>query len=177
MIVDFFRRDGILSAVQFMGYPEPQADPPIYDRIRQLPSIGNTLRLADYSNLALEMAEMTNTRNRRNAYWTLTMEYDILLLRSALDLWVQTTEPHSSRFQTAFDVNHITPAMRNRASREEGLGDLYGLEGPDIPLTLILLTGTWDKESDDEEVTGILRGLGNSIEDLARQCGKGCGFK
>lgn len=176
MIMDFYRIGGLLMVVQFVGYPEPHPDPPIYNRMRQIPSVTNTFRVAQYSNLASEMAEATDVRGKRNAYWTLAMEYDISLLRSALELWDRATKPHHPQFRMAFDVNHITPAMRNKSSRE-GLGDLYGLAGPDVPLTNILITGTWENEGDDAEITGIMREIGNRIEELAQQRGKGCTFK
>ncbi|KAE8156552.1 hypothetical protein BDV40DRAFT_305962 [Aspergillus tamarii] len=176
MIVDFFRRDGVMIAVHFMGYPEPLADPPIYDEICRIPSVGNTLRLADYSNLAAEMQNVTDSRGKRNAYWTVCMAYDLDLLRSAYTAWAQITEPYAKRLRFAFDVNHITPAMRNKGAGE-GYGNVYGLEGPNEPLTNILLTSTWTDEADDEEVALVLGKLGAAIEDLSREHGKFQSFR
>ncbi|KAL4766866.1 hypothetical protein BDW60DRAFT_212518 [Aspergillus nidulans var. acristatus] len=176
MIVDFFRKDGMMIAVHFMGYPEPLNDPPIYDEIRRIPSVGNTLRLAEYSNLAEEMQQVTDCRGMRNAYWTVCMGYNIHLLRAAYANWARITQPYVGRLRFAFDVNHITPAMRNQAARK-GSGNLYGLEGPDEPLTIILLTSTWTDEGDDEEVVSVLTRLGAMIEALAQEHGKYQSFK
>lgn len=176
MIMDFFRQDGKMVVAQFMGYPEPLSDPPIFKNLRSIPSAMNTLRLADNSDLASEMAQITDSRGKRNSYWTLSMEYNISLLRSAFELWAKKTSPFEDRFRFAFDVNHITAAMRNKAARE-GRHNLYGLEGPDEPLTNILLTAVWEKENDDAQVQSILRDLGESVEVLARSRGKDRMFK
>ncbi|KAI1390871.1 uncharacterized protein F4822DRAFT_442108 [Hypoxylon trugodes] len=176
MIMDFVRRDGEMFVAQFIGYTEPRKDPPTYDAILRIPTVANTLRLADYSALAEEMTEVTDSRGKRNAYWTLAMEYDINLLKSACALWAKMTEPHANHFRFAFDVNHITATMRNKAARE-GVGNIYGLEGPDKPLTNILLTAVWEDGSDDETAMAILRSLGTAIEALAQQDGKECLFK
>ncbi|KAL2071017.1 hypothetical protein VTL71DRAFT_14043 [Oculimacula yallundae] len=176
MILDFYRRDGVLMVVEFMGYPDPKPDPPIYDKIRQIPSLDNTLRVAHYSDLAQEMTVATDCSNKRNMYWTLAMEYDIKLLRSALEIWIEGTALSTEKFSTAFDVNHITPAMRNKSSRN-GLGNLYGLEGANVPLTNILLTGTWENASDDAEINELLKGITHRIEALAKKEGKDCAFK
>lgn len=176
MIMDFFRKDGQILVAQFMGYPEPLENPPIFHGLRRIPNVTNTLRLADYSDLASEMAEATDSTGKRNAYWTLAVEYDIDLVRSIYELWARTTEPHTNRARFALDLNHITPAMRNRAARQ-GVPNVYGLEGPDWPLINILLTGVWDNEVDDEAVTAVLRDLGSAIEALAERRGKSLRFK
>ncbi|GAT20537.1 FAD binding domain-containing protein [Aspergillus luchuensis] len=176
MIVDFFRRDGMMIAVHFMGYPEPLANPPIYDEICRIPSVGNTLRLAEYSNLAAEMQEVTDSRGKRNAYWTVCIGYNIDLLKSAYVAWAQITEPYAKRLRFAFDVNHITPAMRNKGA-DEGYENVYGLEGPNEPLTNILLTSTWEDKADDDEVVSVLERLGATIENLAREYGKFQSFR
>ncbi|KAM5372615.1 hypothetical protein ACJZ2D_007389 [Fusarium nematophilum] len=176
MILDFTRQEGQIVVAQFIGYPEPVENPPIFDGFRRIPSLLSTLRLADYSALATEMANTTDSRGKRNAYWTLALQYDIGLLRAIYNLWAGNTEPYASRFQLVLDMNHITPAMRNKAARE-GAGNLYGLEGPELPLTNILLTNVWENESDDEEGVAILRNLGNEIESLARRQGSSIPFK
>ncbi|KAL4982399.1 hypothetical protein BDW68DRAFT_192192 [Aspergillus falconensis] len=176
MIVDFFRHDGRMVAVQFMGYTEPVANPTIYDRICAIPSVDRTLRLADHSNLAAEMAEVTDSRGKRNAYWTLAMGYDINLLRSVYNVWAKITAPFSDRLRFALDVNHITPAMRIKAARE-GRENVYGLEDLDVTMTLVLLTAVWEKESDDDEVNLILKRLYHAIESLTREFGHSHSFR
>ncbi|KAL4769304.1 hypothetical protein BDW60DRAFT_210228 [Aspergillus nidulans var. acristatus] len=177
MIVDFCRgEDGRMVAVQFMGYPEPVAKPPIYERICAIPSAARTLRLADYSNLAAEMAEVTDSRGKRNAYWTLAMGYDINLIKSVYDVWAKMTEPCGDRLRFALDLNHITPAMRNKAAAD-GRGNVYGLEGPDTPMINVLLTAVWENESDDDEATSTLKGLYNAIEALTRQFAQSHSFR
>lgn len=176
MIIDFYWENGALRAAHFMGYPEPVADPPIYDEIRRIPHAGSTLRLASYSDLIKEMEEVTYCTGKRNVYWTFSMEYDIDLLRVVLNGWAQMTKPYSERFRFAFDVNHITAAMRNKAAHE-GQPNLYGLEGPDEPLTNILLTGSWEDPLQDEQATSIMTDLGLRLEAVAKARGKSRSFK
>ncbi|KAH7177106.1 hypothetical protein EDB81DRAFT_864428 [Dactylonectria macrodidyma] len=174
MILDFVRKDGEMVAAQFVGYPDSLPNPHIYDGFRRIPSVMNTLRLADYSALAAEVAEVTDSGGQRNGYWTTAMEYDINLLKAVYKLWAEKTE--TCRMKTVLDFNHITPGMRNKAARE-GKRNLYGLEGPDEPLSNILLTATWDNESDDEEAASLLKSLGDAIDDLARRHGKSLQFR
>lgn len=176
LIVDFYRHEGKMVAAQFIGYPEPRPDPPIFNGLRRIPSALNTLRLADNSALAAEIAEVTDSKGKRNMYWTFSMEYDINLLKSVYTLWAGKTEPYAGRSRFALDINHITPVMRNKASRE-GQGNMYGLEGPDEPLTNILLTAVWEDERDDKYVTDILRGLSVAIEAFAGKRGKSRRFR
>lgn len=176
MIMDFVPKGGRMLCALYMGYPGISPDPAIFRRLRNIPSVANTLRVSDYSELATEMAEATNSRGKRNAYWTLSMEYDIDLVRSVYDVFTQTTNRYLNRYRFALDFNHITPAMRNQAARE-GTANVYGLEGPDEHLTNILITAVWENESDDAQITTILRQLGAAFEELARQRGKDRQFK
>ncbi|KAL2681426.1 hypothetical protein Neosp_009037 [[Neocosmospora] mangrovei] len=176
LIMDFTWRDNEPIVGLSMGYPEPVDNPPIFDGLRLLPSLFSTLRLDDCSSLATEVAEVTDSRGKRNTYWTLAVQYDIELLKSVYQLWVRTTKPHASRFQLTLDINHITPAMRNKAARE-GSGNMYELEGANEPLTNVMLTIVWEKEADDKEVTALLKSLGTEIEALAKQHGKFVPFK
>ncbi|KAJ4206408.1 hypothetical protein NW759_014197 [Fusarium solani] len=176
LIMDFTWRDNGPVVGLSMGYPEPVDNPPIFDGLRLVPSLFSTLRLDDCSSLATEVAEVTDSRGKRNTYWTLAMEYDIVLLKSVYELWARTTKPHASRFELTLDINHITPAMRNKAARESR-GNLYGLEGANEPLTNIMLTIVWENEADDREVTALLKSLGSEIEALVEQHGKSVPFK
>jgi len=177
MIMDFVPKDGgRMACALYMGYPGTEPDPAIFRRLSNIPSLVNSLRVADYSDLATEMAERTNSRGRRNAYWTLSMEYDIDLIRSIYNLFNETSRRYNDRYRFALDFNHITPTMRNKAARE-GTGNVYGLEGPDEPLTNVLITAVWEKDSDNEQITTLLREMGTAFEELARQRGKSRLFK
>lgn len=171
LILDFARKDNVMLAIAFMAYPGSVQNPPIYDGFRRVPGIVDTLRLADNSNLATEMAEVTYSRGKRNAYWTQAMDYDIDLVKAIYALYVEKSEPFVQEFRMALDFNHITPAMRNRAARR-GTGNVYGLEGPDMPLSNVLLTMVWDDASLDDKVFSVLRQLGAEVVALAQQRGK-----
>ncbi|CAG9946944.1 unnamed protein product [Clonostachys rosea f. rosea IK726] len=116
LIMDFFQLDGRMVVAKFMGFLAPQPNPAIFQGLCSIPKVHDTLRLDQYSGLAKEMQEVTNCRGERNTYWTLAMRYDIRLLKDCYELWARMTKAYEDRFRFAFDVNHITPAMRNQAA-------------------------------------------------------------
>lgn len=176
VILDFFRREGKVVAVEFPAYPELKADPPIYHAFRRVPSTGNTLRLCNNSDLAIEQAKATDATGMRNAYWTNSMEYEPELLKDIYRMWIEKTEVVGEKFHAALDYNHIAPRQRNQAPHMS-CANVYGLEGPDEPLINVLLTMTWKDEEQDEEVQDLIRDIGNLVEVLARRHGKYRSFK
>lgn len=170
MIVDFARQEGNLIALLSIGYPEPVSNPPIYDVIRHIPNVLDTLRIDSNSNLAKEEAEATDSRGVRNLYWVLVMDYNLEVMKKIYAYWKEKTTPYVGRISISLDFNHITPAMRNKAARD-GNPNIYNLEGPDEPLSNILLTCVWEKAIDDEEATRLHRSIGTGIEDIAKERG------
>ncbi|KAJ4186935.1 hypothetical protein NW759_016922 [Fusarium solani] len=176
LLMDFARVNGTLIVAQFMSYPEPVQDPPVFDSFRPIPAAMDTLRLTNYSDLAIEMAQITDTRGKRNTYWTRAFKYDIDLLKSIYKVWVTTSESYADRLLAALDVQLIMPQMRKAAS-SSGVGNVLGLEDSDEILQLIVLSIIWENETDDEEVMDIIRQLDADIEVLVQQRGKHHDFK
>ncbi|EGU81303.1 hypothetical protein FOXB_08198 [Fusarium oxysporum f. sp. conglutinans Fo5176] len=170
MILDITRVNGSIAAVEFIGYPELVQNPPLYDSIYALSSSANTLRLANYTDLAAEMAVVTNSRGLRNTYRTLTIEYDAELLREIFDTWAEITEPHAAVITASLDINVITSQMRNRSSRT--IKNTYGLGGATNQLIIVMFSLSWDDGAQDTTSHRLVQDLGNSVESLADQVGK-----
>ncbi|KAH7194934.1 hypothetical protein DER44DRAFT_849603 [Fusarium oxysporum] len=170
MILDITRVNGSIAAVEFIGYPEPVENPPLYDSIYPLSRSANTLRLANYTDLAAEMAVVTNSRGLRNTYRTLTIEYDAELLREIFDTWAEITEPHAAVITASLDINVITSQMRNRSSRT--IKNTYGLEGATNQLIIVMFSLSWDDGAQDTTSHRLVQDLGNAVENLADQVGK-----
>ncbi|KAH7232386.1 uncharacterized protein BKA55DRAFT_667361 [Fusarium redolens] len=170
MILDITRVNGSITAVEFIGYPEPVENPPLYDSVYALSSSGSTLRLANYTDLAAEMAVVTNSRGLRNTYRTLTVEYDAELLREIFDIWAEVTEPHAAVITATLDINVITSQMRNRSSRT--IKNTYGLGGATNQLIIVMFSLSWDDDAQDTISHRLVQDLGNAIENLANQAGK-----
>ncbi|KAL7758339.1 hypothetical protein ACKLNR_012866 [Fusarium oxysporum f. sp. zingiberi] len=170
MILDITRVNGSIAAVEFIGYPEPVENPPLYDSIYALSSSANTLRLANYTDLAAEMAVVTNSRGLRNTYRTLTIEYDAELLREIFDTWAEITEPHAAVITASLDINVITSQMRNRSSRT--IKNTYGLGGATNQLIIVMFSLSWDDGAQDTTSHRLVQDLGNAVESLADQVGK-----
>ncbi|RYC93790.1 hypothetical protein BFJ63_vAg3428 [Fusarium oxysporum f. sp. narcissi] len=170
MILDITRVNGSIAAVEFIGYPEPVENPPLYDSIYALSSSANTLRLANYTDLAAEMAVVTNSRGLRNTYRTLTIEYDAELLRKIFDTWAEITEPHAEVITATLDFNVITSQMRNRSSRT--IKNTYGLGGSTNQLIIVMFSLSWEDGAQDTTSHRLVQDLGNTVESLAHQVGK-----
>jgi hypothetical protein len=108
LIMDFARVNGTLIVAQYWSYPDPVENPPVFDSLQSVPNVLDTLRLTTYSDLAMEMAQLTDTRGRRNLYWTRSFKYDIESLRSVYDLWYASSEHNKDYLMGALDVQLIT---------------------------------------------------------------------
>jgi FAD/FMN-containing dehydrogenase len=173
MFMDFARVNGTLIVAQYMYYAEPVKNPKIYDDFRSIPAVVDTIRLANHSEFAKEMEQITDTRGKRNLYWTRTFGFDIELLKSIYRLWVKTSESYADRLTAALDAQLIYPKMR----KDSSTGSLFGLDDSDDVLQLIVLSIIWEDEADDEEAVKIVRELDAAIDKLVNLRGKHRDFK
>ncbi|KAF4502026.1 FAD binding domain containing protein [Fusarium agapanthi] len=160
MFMDFARVDGTLIVAQYMYYADPVKDPKILDVFRPVPAVMDTLRIANHSDFAKEMEQITDTRAKRNLYWTRTFGFDI-------------SEAYADRLTAALDVQLISPKMRKELSD----GSLFGLDDSDDVLQLIVISIIWENEADDEEAVIIVRRLDADIDRLIKARGKHRDFK
>lgn len=173
MFMDFARVNGTLIVAQYMCYAEPVNDPMIFDDFRPIPAVIDTLRMANHSEFAKEMEQITDTRGRRNLYWTRTFSFDIELLKSIYGLWVKISDSYADRLTAALDAQLIYPKMR----KDSSAGSLFGLDDSDDVLQLIVLSIIWEDEADDEEAVKIVRELDAEIDILVKVRGKHREFK
>ncbi|RKK69635.1 hypothetical protein BFJ69_g12576 [Fusarium oxysporum] len=173
MFMDFARVNGTLIVAQYMYYAEPVKDPMIFDDFRPIPAVIDTLRLANHSEFAKEMEQITDTRGKRNLYWTRTFSFDIELLKSIYGLWVKTSDSYADRLTAALDAQLIYPKMR----KDSSAGSLFGLDDSDDVLQLIVLSIIWEDEADDEEAVKIVQELDAEIDILVKVRGKHREFK
>ncbi|KAG7424939.1 Bifunctional solanapyrone synthase [Fusarium oxysporum f. sp. raphani] len=173
MFMDFARVNGTLIVAQYMYYAEPVKDPMIFDDFRPIPAVIDTLRLANHSEFAKEMEQITDTRGKRNLYWTRTFSFDIELLKSIYGLWVKISDSYADRLTAALDAQLIYPKMR----KDSSAGSLFGLDDSDDVLQLIVLSIIWEEEADDEEAVKIVQELDAEIDILVKVRGKHREFK
>ncbi|KAF5554154.1 FAD binding domain-containing protein [Fusarium mexicanum] len=173
MFMDFARVNGTLIVAQYMYYAEPVKDPKILDVFRPVPAVMDTLRIANHSDFAKEMEQITDTRAKRNLYWTRTFGFDIELLKSIYELWVKISDAYADRLTAALDAQLIYPKMRKGPSA----GSLFGLDDSNDVLQLIVISIIWENEADDEEAISIVRKLDADIGRLIKARGKHRDFK
>ncbi|KAG5754941.1 hypothetical protein H9Q69_010561 [Fusarium xylarioides] len=155
MFMDFARVNGTLIVAQYIYYAEPVKDPKIFDAFRP------------------EMEIITDTRAKRNLYWTRTFGFDIELLKSIYRLWVKISDAYGDRLRAALDAQLIYPKMRKGSSA----GSLFGIDDSDDVLQLIVIRIIWENEADDEEAIAIVRKLDADIDRLIKARGKHRDFK
>ncbi|PIA94128.1 hypothetical protein CB0940_08906 [Cercospora beticola] len=163
-------KDTELIALVQMAYCEPTPEPAVFQALRELPSTHNSGRLASSFDFETEMAEMTYVTAKRNIYWTICMQYNKDLLKAAFEIWQKSTAGPPASAAPAFDIQFLAPALRNKSARE-GLGELFGIQGPDEPLVNLNVAATWTDEKDDKAVTSLTRNIVADIEELARTRG------
>ncbi|EXK25805.1 hypothetical protein FOMG_17576 [Fusarium oxysporum f. sp. melonis 26406] len=173
LFMDFARVNGTLIIAQYMYYSEPVKDPKIFDNFRPIPAVIDTLRIANHSDFAKEMEQITDTRSKRNLYWTRTFNFDVELLKSIYGLWVNISEAYADRLTAALDAQLIYPKMRKGSSA----GRLFGLDDSEDVLQLIVISIIWENEADDEEAIKIVRELDADIDRLVKLRGTHRDFK
>jgi len=154
--------EGPLRLLQYMAYTEPEADLPIFEELRKVPTIESSLGLTDYTALAQNIAGLQDGVGHRAAVATLTLKLDIDLLNFAYDVFVTEAAPKSSYINATMEF-HAIPRTTSPA------GNRFGLEGADGPLISFLLIFTTSDAQYDNEVTETLQKILGLIESEAKK--------
>jgi hypothetical protein len=154
--------EGPLRLIQYMAYTEPQADLPIFDELRKVPTIESSLGLTDYTTLAQNIAGLQDGVGYRAAVATLTLKLDKDLLNFAYDVFVEVASPKSEYINSTMEF-HAIPRTTNPA------GNMFGLEGADGPLISFLLIFVTSDAKHDNEVTETLQKIIGRVEEESKK--------
>ena len=135
-IVIFTYDEGPLQVLQYLVYTEPVADLPMFDGLRQVPTVESSLGMTDYLDLAGNIADLQNGNGDRANVATLTFRLDIEMLNFAFDVFVQEAAP-IAHYITGTMEFHAIPRTFSPAD------NVYGLDNAEEPLiSFLLIFGT-----------------------------------
>lgn len=154
--------EGPLRLIQYMVYTEPQADLPLFDELRKVPTIESSLGMTDYTTMAENIAGLQDGVGYRAAIATLTIKLDQDLLNFAYDVFVEEASPQSKHINSTMEF-HAIPRTTNPA------GNMFGLEGADGPLISFLLIFVTSDANYDNEVTRMQQTIIRRVEEEARK--------
>ncbi|KAI4944260.1 hypothetical protein J4E91_008815 [Alternaria rosae] len=154
--------EGPLRLIQYMVYTEPQADLPIFEELRKVPTIESELGLTDYTALANNIAGLQDGVGFRAAVATLTLKLNKDLLNFAYDVFVTEAGPKSQYINSTMEF-HAIPQTPSPAENR------FGLEGVDGPLVSFLLIFVTSEARYDNEVTETLQKIIGLVEKEARK--------
>ncbi|EED16129.1 conserved hypothetical protein [Talaromyces stipitatus ATCC 10500] len=146
-IIIFDALGGEVVVRQYIVYTEPKKDLPMFDRLRQVPAVDSSLGIADYTDLAADIADLQEGNGYRHAVATITVKLDQKLLEFIYDTYVQHAAKISEHSAGCLEF-HALP----RASNPED--NMYGLKKSDEHLIAIMLGfSTASPERDHELIT------------------------
>ncbi|KAI1363924.1 hypothetical protein F5Y08DRAFT_353982 [Xylaria arbuscula] len=159
---------GVAIVNQF-AYSKPQANPPVYEALLQLPSVGpNSLRIASMGNLALETGALQQ-QGARQIYMVTTFLSAVPVLNAT---WACFNEgvPDIQGIEGivwSLVLEPLPPAFYARHGKMNSLG----LSNRTEPLVVVLLTASWSNAADDDVVAGAAKKLLGDIESATQALG------
>ncbi|KAK5049448.1 hypothetical protein LTR84_004377 [Exophiala bonariae] len=147
-ILIFVCDQGSLQLLQYLVYTEPIAELPMFDGLRNVPTIESSLGLTDYSTLADNIANLQHGHGDRASCSTVTFRLDQDFLHYAFDVFFQESSPVSNYIQGTMEF-HALPRTLSPADNIFGLDTITG------PLISFLLIFSSKDECHDAEVIAI----------------------
>ncbi|TVY83940.1 Bifunctional solanapyrone synthase [Lachnellula suecica] len=155
-------------------YTKDITDPPIMMPFTQAsPQFMNTMRISDVSDFATEASQFASA-GLRTQFATTTFGGPLSMLTTVQQIW-------SNSISTIASISGINWAMTIQPwphpFEAQGSGNSLGLSSSDGPLTLFLLSYSWDLASDDEAATTAAQKLIAAIDAATQKAGHYHSFK
>jgi len=121
-IIIFTYDEGPLQVLQYIVYTEPVAGLPMFDGLKQVPTIESTLGMTDYLDLAGNIADLQQGNGDRANVATVTFRLDLEMLNFAYDVFVKESAPITDRITGTLEF-HALPRTLSPVDNVYGLGD------------------------------------------------------
>ncbi|KAI0965161.1 putative oxidoreductase [Xylaria arbuscula] len=170
LITSFVLKTGVppLLATN-LEYTKPVEYPPSLKRITAIPSLSSTLRLANMTELSVELAS-TQSYGLRQLSVEITLATNVAILKTVFLRWQDTLSAiqlAASVDTWAISLEPLPPAIYQRRSESNSLG----LEDRSQSLMILLLSAAWADTEDDTLVEQTARSMFLDIEIEAKRLG------
>ena len=151
-------------------YTKPEAEPPVFAPLMEIPTFYNTMRIDSMASISAELAA-TSPRGGRASFMTLTHGATLPMLEAVLAAF--NTSVAAVRGVDAItwtlSLEPLPPAIYERHAHDNALG-LDGRGGKGLVVTL--LTAMWSDAADDATVEAAGEALHDDIKAAAQELGE-----
>ncbi|EEA23203.1 hypothetical protein TMatcc_002060 [Talaromyces marneffei ATCC 18224] len=162
LVPSFGYFNGSSFIVNSLEYTKPVVNPPAFQKLMSIPSLGNTMRLTNISNLVGE-AESLQMNGLRSASAAVTIDSSVEALRATVGAWNASVSSVKdiTGIVWALAMDPLPPAMYSQHAATNALG-LTSREGKS--LIIVNLRVTWINADDDARVDGEMKQLIATME-------------
>lgn len=161
-IIIFTYDEGPLQVLQYLVYTEPVEDLPLFEGLRQVPTVQSSLGMTDYLTLAANIADLQQGDGDRANVATLTFKLDYELLNFAFDVFVQEAAPIAEYIRGTMEF-HALPRTLSPAD------NVYGLDNAEGPLISFLLIFSTKLERHNAELIATQQRIIGRVKDEAER--------
>ncbi|EXU98881.1 FAD/FMN-binding dehydrogenase [Metarhizium robertsii] len=156
--------------VNNMEYTRPVVNPPVYRALSELPSLSNSQRITNMSDLAAE-TESRDIRGFRQATATVTIQSCVEAINATVRAWnaLVPSVRLIPGLVWAVTMDPIPPTLHARHAVANALG--LANRG-DKSLIIVMATATWSNAADDEAVNMAMKKLIATTEHNVGRMGK-----
>lgn len=175
LVLQIAHLENKLVAFAELQYTEPVANPPVFQRFREIPSVADTMGIKPLPQVVRELG--VGVDGARKAWWTATIKPDIQTVTSAVDIFNSGVE-RIKQVKGVIPVIMLQPLSSTtmEMTNKDG-GNALGLDASEGPLLVILLSAVWSDGADDALVQDAMNDIIGGISDDAQRRGTFNRFK
>ncbi|KAI0143458.1 putative oxidoreductase [Xylariaceae sp. FL1272] len=167
LITAFGFSQGMVAIANDIAYTKDLANPPIFQPLEELPSLFNSMRITNVSNLAAEMATFQPV-GLRELYASITVVSSLEMLNATYLCFNQTIENVQDIPGIVWTVV-LEPLPQEIYSRAPKGTNALGLSDRTQPLIIVLVSATWQNEEDDNRINQQTQSLLRHIQEEAHR--------
>ncbi|KAK2597530.1 hypothetical protein N8I77_012311 [Diaporthe amygdali] len=166
MTLAYDSASGMQLVVNAIEYTKPEANPPVYQPLMDIPAIASTMRIDSMASISNELAQ-SSPNGERVFYMTVTHGNSLKMLKAVHEAWSTsvTSIKGVAGVTWSLSLEPLPPAIYERHQYENALG-ITGRGGKGLVVTL--LTALWTNAADDATVETAGETLFEDIKSAAQ---------
>ncbi|KAI0382442.1 putative oxidoreductase [Hypomontagnella monticulosa] len=151
-----------------LEYTKAEENPAVFQPFTRIPSLSNTLRMANMTDIATEQGSFS-PNGLRQLFVVTTYKSTVPMLNTTYISWNKSLAAIQDipNIIWSISLEPLPPAFYARSA----LSNAFGLSDRSGSLVIALLTAMWMNEDDDERIETTARELYTEIEDDAKKSG------
>lgn len=161
---------GMQLVANAIEYTKPEANPPVFKPLTDIPAIASTMRIDSMASISAELAQ-SSPNGGRVFYMTVTHGNTLPMLEAVHDAWSTSVAAVTAvkGVTWSLSLEPLPPAIYERHANDNAMG-LTGRGGKTLVVTL--LTALWSDAADDATVEAAGEKLFEDIKGAAQKLGE-----